>query len=212
MKRFWETKGFIVVITAPSGTGKTTVIRELVERESRLRYSVSATTRPRREAEVHGRDYFFFSEQEFDEKLEKGLFAEWAEVHGYRYGTLKAQIEEIFEQGGCVIMDVDVQGARHLREIYPDGLFIYLMPPSMKELKARLSRRGTEDEASFEQRLNDAVAEIESLAAFDYLVVNDELEDTVNEITGIIRSEELKIGRISDLTKKIRDYLQETKQ
>jgi guanylate kinase len=212
LKRYWETQGFIVVITAPSGTGKTTVIRELIERESRLRYSVSATTRPRRSAEVHGSDYFFFSEQEFDEKLEKELFAEWAEVHGYRYGTLKAQIEEILEQGGHVMMDVDVQGARHLREIYPGGLFIYLMPPSMKELKARLSRRGTEDEASFEQRLNDAVAEIESLAAFDYLVVNDELEDTVNEITGIIRSEELKIGRISDLTKKIRDYLQETKE
>ena len=210
MKRFWETQGFIVVITAPSGTGKTTVIRELIERGSRLRYSVSATTRPRRSAEVHGSDYFFFSEQEFDEKLEKGLFAEWAEVHGYRYGTLKAQIEDILKQGGHVMMDVDVQGARHLREIYPDGLFIYLMPPSMKELKARLNRRGTEDEASFEQRLNDAVAEIESLTAFDYLVVNDELENTVDEIAGIIHSEELKIRRISDPTKKIRDYLEET--
>ncbi len=212
MTKFWETQGFIVAITAPSGTGKTTVIRKLIERDSRLRYSVSATTRPRREAEVHGSDYFFISEHEFDEKLEKSLFAEWAEVHGYRYGTLKTQIEEILKQGGYVMMDVDVQGARNLREIYPDGIFIYLMPPSMKELKARLSRRGTEDEASFEQRLEDAVTEIESLASFDYLVINDELEKTVDEIAWIIRSERLKVGRISDLTKKIRDYLEGKKE
>lgn len=212
MTKFWETQGFIVAITAPSGTGKTTVIRKLIERDSRLRYSVSATTRPRREAEVHGSDYFFISEHEFDEKLEKSLFAEWAEVHGYRYGTLKTQIEEILKQGGYVMMDVDVQGARNLREIYPDGIFIYLMPPSMKELKARLSRRGTEDEASFEQRLEDAVTEIESLASFDYLVINDELEKTVDEIAWIIRSERLKVERISDLTKKIRDYLEGKKE
>lgn len=212
MTKFWETQGFIVAITAPSGTGKTTVIRKLIERDSRLRYSVSATTRPRREAEVHGSDYFFISEHEFDEKLEKSLFAEWAEVHGYRYGTLKTQIEEILKQGGYVMMDVDVQGARNLREIYPDGIFIYLMPPSMKELKARLSRRGTEDEASFEQRLEDAVAEIKCLKSFDYLVINDELEKTVDEIAWIIRSERLKVERISDLTKKIRDYLEVEKE
>lgn len=212
MTKFWETQGFIVAITAPSGTGKTTVIRKLVERDSRLGYSVSATTRPSREAEVHGSDYFFFSEQEFDEKLEKGLFAEWAEVHGYRYGTLKTQIEEILKQGGYVMMDVDVQGARNLREIYPDGIFIYLIPPSMKELKARLSRRGTEDEASFEQRLEDAVTEIKCLKSFDYLVINDELEKTVDEIAWIIRSERLKVERISDLTKKIRDYLEGEKE
>jgi len=212
LTKFWETQGFIVAITAPSGTGKTTVIRKLIERDSRLRYSISATTRPRREAEVHGSDYFFISEHEFDEKLEKSLFAEWAEVHGYRYGTLKTQIEEILKQGGYVMMDVDVQGARNLREIYPDGIFIYLMPPSMKELKARLSRRGTEDEASFEQRLEDAVTEIESLASFDYLVINDELEKTVDEIAWIIRSERLKVERISDLTKKIRDYLEGKKE
>jgi len=212
LTKFWETQGFIVAITAPSGTGKTTVIRKLIERDSRLRYSVSATTRPRREAEVHGSDYFFISEHEFDEKLEKSLFAEWAEVHGYRYCTLKTQIEEILKQGGYVMMDVDVQGARNLREIYPDGIFIYLMPPSMKELKARLSRRGTEDEASFEQRLEDAVAEIKCLKSFDYLVINDELEKTVDEIAWIIRSERLKVERISDLTKKIRDYLEVEKE
>ena len=210
MKGLWDSQGFIIVITAPSGTGKTTVIRKLIERDSSLRYSVSATTRPGRKEEVQGVDYFFINEQEFDEKLEKGLFAEWAQVHGYRYGTLKTQIDEILAQGGCLIMDVDVQGARHLRGIYPDGIFIYLMPPSMKELKNRLSRRGTENEASFEQRLNDAKGEIGSLASFDYLVVNDELGSTLDEIAGVIRSEKLRVKRISNPAKKIRDYLEGT--
>ena len=210
MKGLWDSQGFIIVITAPSGTGKTTVIRKLIERDSSLRYSVSATTRPGRKKEVQGADYFFINEQEFDEKLEKGLFAEWAQVHGYRYGTLKTQIDEILAQGGCLIMDVDVQGARHLRGIYPDGIFIYLMPPSMKELKNRLSRRGTENEASFEQRLNDAKGEIGSLASFDYLVVNDELGSTLDEIAGVIRSEKLRVKRISSPAQKIRDYLEGT--
>ena len=210
MKGLWDSQGFIIVITAPSGTGKTTVIRKLIERDSSLRYSVSATTRPGRKEEVQGVDYFFINEQEFDEKLEKGLFAEWAQVHGYRYGTLKTQIDEILAQGECLIMDVDVQGARHLRGIYPDGIFIYLMPPSMKELKNRLSRRGTENEASFEQRLNDAKGEIGSLASFDYLVVNDELGSTLDEIAGVIRSEKLRVKRISSPAQKIRDYLEGT--
>ncbi|OGG06651.1 MAG: guanylate kinase [Candidatus Glassbacteria bacterium RIFCSPLOWO2_12_FULL_58_11] len=207
MKRFWESKAFIVVITAPSGTGKTSVIHQLLERDRSLRYSISATTRPGRPAEVEGRDYFFLSEAEFDAGLGEKKFAEWATVHGYRYGTLKSQIESTLEQGHHVLMDVDVQGAYHLRKLYPDGVFIALMPPSMAELRKRLSGRGTEDTDSLAQRLKDAENEIEALLFFDYLVVNDRLEETCEEISAIIRAEELRVKRISGPDSLIGKYL-----
>lgn len=208
MKKFWESRAFLVVITAPSGTGKTSVIHRLLEQNRSLRYSVSATTRPGRPAEVEGRDYFFLSETQFDAGLAEGIFAEWAEVHGYRYGTLKSQLEGTLAQGHHVLMDVDVQGARHLRSLYPDGVFICLMPPSMEELRRRLSGRGTEDTESMDQRLGDAENEIEALRFFDYLVVNDQLEESCAEISGIIRAEELRVKRISEPDRLIRKYLE----
>ena len=207
MKKFWKSRAFIVVITAPSGTGKTSVIHRLLERDRSLRYSISATTRPGRPSEVEGRDYFFLSEAQFDTGLAEGRFAEWATVHGYRYGTLKSQIEDTLEQGHHVLMDVDVQGARHLRELYHDGVFIALMPPSMAELRKRLRGRGTEDTESLDQRLKDAENEIEALLFFDYLVVNDRLEETGEEIFAIIRAEELRVKRISGPDRLIGKYL-----
>ena len=128
-------------------------------------------------------------------------------MHGYRYGTLKSQIEDTLEQGHHVLMDVDVQGARHLRELYHDGVFIALMPPSMAELRKRLRGRGTEDTESLDQRLKDAENEIEALLFFDYLVVNDRLEETGEEIFAIIRAEELRVKRISGPDRLIGKYL-----
>ena len=198
MKKIITGKAFIIVITAPSGTGKTTVIRRLCGLNDRLRYSVSATTRPRRDQEVDGRDYFFFDEREFERKIAGGEFIEWAEVHGYRYGTLVSQVDGQLAQGYHVVMDVDVEGAKNLRCRYPDGLFIFLMPPSMEELKKRLMLRGTEDSVSLERRMKNSVMEIESFPFFDYLVINNELEETLEDISGIIRAEEMRVKRFPE--------------
>ncbi len=189
---------FIVVITAPSGAGKTTVIKRLLEADAGLSYSVSVTTRKRRADEENGCDYYFLSEKEFREKLSDGLFAEWAEVHGALYGTLRSQIEQKLAESNHLLMDVDVQGAVQLKSHYPYGVYIFLIPPGMEILKSRLAARGTEDEKSLELRLKDAIKEISSFRDFDYLVVNDHLERTVEDILRIIKAEELKMSRLSD--------------
>ena len=148
--------------------------------------------------EKDGQDYFFLSESEFRKKLSAGLFAEWAEVHGALYGTFLSQIEEKLAEGYHLLMDVDVQGANQLKAHYPNGVYIFLIPPSMEELKRRLTQRGTEDENSFEVRMTNAVKEISSIPDFGYLVVNDNLEHATQEILRIIRAEELKMSRLSE--------------
>jgi guanylate kinase len=198
LNKIFPDKAFIIVITAPSGTGKTTVIRGLCGLNDRLRYSISATTRPQRDQEVDGRDYFFLDEQEFERKINGGEFIEWAEVHGYRYGTLVSQVDGQLAQGYHVVMDVDVEGAKNLRLRYSDGVFIFLMPPSMEELKRRLILRRTEDSASLERRMKNSVMEIESFPYFDYLVANNKLEETLENISGIIRAEEMRVKRLPE--------------
>ena len=200
-------KRFIVVIIAPSGAGKTTVIKRLLEVDPSLSYSVSATTRNRRASEVDGRDYCFLSESEFRKKLADNKFAEWAEVHGALYGTLRSQIEQKLAENFHVLMDVDVQGAKQLKINYPHGVYIFLIPPSMEELKRRLISRGTEDEHSLEVRLKNAAKEISSFPDFGYLVVTDYPEPTVEKILNITRGEELKMSRLSDPATLARFYL-----
>ncbi|MBN2288990.1 MAG: guanylate kinase [Candidatus Glassbacteria bacterium] len=195
---FFARKRFIVVITAPSGAGKTTVIKRLLETNTGLSYSISATTRERRAEEEDGRDYYFLSEGEFRKKIDAGEFAEWAEVHGSFYGTLRSQVEQKLTGGSHLLMDVDVQGARQLKNSYRDGVYIFLIPPSMQELKRRLVKRHTEDKHHLEVRLKNAVKEIASFPDFGYLVVNDHLEQTVEEVLQVIRAEELKTNRLSD--------------
>lgn len=190
-----ERNKFLVVITAPSGAGKTTVIKKLRECDPALGYSISATTRKRREGERDGVDYFYLSDDEFKARLAKDEFAEWATVHGALYGTLKSQIGDTLDSGSHVLMDIDVQGAEQLKKSYPDGVFIFLMPPDMDTLKSRLMNRSTEDEESLRLRLHNAVREIGCLGSFDYLVVNDDLEKCVGRISSIIHAESLKIKR-----------------
>ena len=200
-------KRFIVALIAPSGAGKTTVIKRLLEVDPSLSYSVSVTTRERRANEVDGRDYFFLSESEFRKKLTGNKFAEWAEVHGAFYGTLRSQIEQKLAENFHVLMDVDVQGAKQLKINYPQGVYIFLIPPSMEELKRRLIARGTEDEHSLEVRLKNAAKEISSFPDFGYLVVTDYPEPAVEKILNIIRAEELKMSRLSDPAALARFYL-----
>jgi guanylate kinase len=209
LKEALTPKRFIIVITAPSGAGKTTVIRRLVAADNSLYYSISATTRPRREGETDGRDYFFLTDRDFRQRLDSGQFAEWAEVHGHLYGTLKSQIEETLAGGRHVVMDVDVQGAESLRRVYPDGVYVYLIPPSMGELRRRLVSRGTEDEESLARRLKNSMDEIRKIPSFDYLVVNDSLDLACREIGRIIRSEELRVSRLPEPSRLVKAYLEQ---
>lgn len=202
-----ETKKFIVVITAPSGAGKTSVIKKILKRDRRFSYSISATTRPPRADEVNGRDYFFIAENEFDRFLADGSFAEWAAVHGHRYGTLKQQIDKQIAAGLFVMLDVDVQGAKQLRESYPEGVFIYLIPPSMDELRRRLASRGTESDDDLQTRLRNAQTELMDLPSFGYLVVNADIEEAAGQVVAIVEAEQRRISRLSDPLRLVHEYL-----
>lgn len=185
-----------VAICAPSGVGKTTVARRLVEASDDVVFSVSATTRPARSSERHGVDYLFVSRVEFESMIEEGALLEWAEVHGELYGTPRANLEEAQRDGKQLILDIDVQGARQLVEAVPDRVTIFLLPPSFAVLLERLKGRKSEDEDRVRRRMQTAKSELEAMGEFQYVVVNDRLDDTVEEVQAIIRGE----GRRSEHT------------
>jgi guanylate kinase len=178
--------GRLLVISSPSGGGKTTVVRAVMQSDPALAYSVSATTRPIRPGEVDGRDYHFMNETRFREGVRRGEFMEWAEVHGSLYGTLKSEVEQRLEDGRTVILDLDVQGGMAVKRVMPDSVLIFLLPPSRRVLEARLKDRGTESAESLARRLGDAEWEMKQADQYDVLVFNDRLEETVHEIRMII--------------------------
>ena len=176
------------MISSPSGGGKSTVIREVLKRSPNLHYSVSATTRPPREGEAEGKDYFFLSKEQFQAKIRSDAFLEWAEVHGAFYGTLKSQVELCLENQKDVILDVDVQGGISIKGILSEATLIFLLPPSLETLEARLRGRNTESEGALNLRLDAAREEMISADMYDFLVFNDRLEDAVTDILAIIGS------------------------
>ena len=181
--------GKAVIVSAPSGAGKTTIVRRLLERdELRLTFSVSATTRQRREYEVEGRDYYFFSLVEFDKAIERGDFIEWQEVYpGQKYGTLRSEVERIWSIGRNVIFDVDVFGGMNIRKILGDrAVSLFIRPPDMEALKSRLMNRRSETEESMRTRLEKASLETQYETRFDTIVVNAELEHAVSECYSIV--------------------------
>lgn len=187
-------KGKIIVFSAPSGGGKTTILTHLVGQIPNLVYSISATTRKPRSGEVHGVHYFFMSEDEFKEKIEHGEFAEWALVHGNYYGTPRQFIDSIVTQGSHIIMDIDVLGKKQLDKVYPEAVGILILPPSIEELERRLRNRGSDDEATIQTRLNNARTEIEfarNEGKYEHTIINDDLEHaktkTVELVQAIIR-------------------------
>jgi guanylate kinase len=194
-----EYRRFVVVISGPSGAGKSSFVKALLGRYPRdLVYSVSATTRPRREHEVEGRDYFFLGREEFQRRVDGGEFVEHAEVHGELYGTLKSQTEAVLRSGRNVLLDIDVQGGRSVRRIYPDGVYIFVLPPSLADLEERLRARGTDSEERIKLRLENARREIAIAREYDYAVVNDDLEDATRKVLAIIEAETCRASRRTD--------------
>ncbi|MCS7085201.1 MAG: guanylate kinase [Bacteroidia bacterium] len=179
-------KAKAVILTAPSGSGKTTIGRELMRRFPALRFSVSATTRPPRPGEIHGRDYYFLTPEEFDRHIVSGSFVEWEEVYsGMRYGTLRSEIERIVAEGGVPLFDVDVQGAKRLCE-YFDALAIFILPPSKQELENRLRSRAHDSPSDLARRLEKADRELQEQHRFSLRVVNDDLTRALDEISPVV--------------------------
>jgi len=194
-----------VVLSAPSGAGKTTIAQALVEGSEDVVFSVSATTRPARSHEVDGVDYHFLSETDFRAMIEADEFVEWAEVHGHLYGTSRQALRAALDDGRFLILDIDVQGAMQMRERVPDVVLVFVLPPSADALVERLTERGTEGEDTVARRIENARAELEQASQFDYIVVNDDLEQAIDAVRSIVSAESLRTDRAIDLSKEIRE-------
>jgi len=187
----------LFVISAPSGCGKTTLCRELLDRMPDLAFSISHTTRPARAGETDGQNYFFISAEQFQEKLDCGEMAEWTEIYGNRYGTARRTIDDIFARGCDVLFDIDEPGARQLKDAYPNVVTVLVLPPSMETLRRRLIDRGTEAGAALERRLQRAAQEIEAMRWYDFVVVNDTIPEAVDHLRCVITSERCRRNRRS---------------
>ena len=182
-------RGKVIVIVAPSGAGKTTIAQRLLKEYPQLKFSVSATTRPPREGEEHGKDYYFLNDEEFDQKVANEAFLEWEPYSGHKYGTLRSEVDKLVESGYFPLLDIEVKGALNVQELYgSEVVSIFIEPPSMDELKNRLSNRGSETDESLSKRLKRAEMEMEYADHFDYSVVNDDLETAYAEVKEIIES------------------------
>ena len=194
---------FPVILSAPSGGGKTTIARLLLARRPDLGYSVSCTTRAPRPTEVPGRDYYFMTRAEFLAKREQGAFAESAEVHGNLYGTLEAEVERVMAAGQHVVMDIDVQGAMQFIRAFPHSVTIFILPPSAEVLLERLRARKTESPAQLAARLQSALQELQQVDEYEYVVMNDELERAVSSVESIIDAEVVSRERLKNLRQQV---------
>jgi guanylate kinase len=188
-------RGLLFVLSSPSGAGKTTISRLILDQDDGISLSVSATTRPIREGEVDGRDYHFVTDAEFDRMVETGAFLEWAHVFGHRYGTLKTEVIRTIENGQDVLLDIDWQGTQQLKQVDPDIVRVFILPPSMEELERRLSYRGTDSPDVIARRMARAAAEISHWAEYDYVFINDDAEKCRKLVHTVLKAERLKATR-----------------
>lgn len=184
-----DAMGLIFVISAPSGTGKTTLLKRVMERLPNLRFSISYTTRPPRANEEEGKDYYFVSPAQFEEMVQSGAFLEWAEVVGNRYGTAKAPLERLAQEGYDILLDLDVQGARKVKEKVERSVLIFILPPSYGALRERLVTRGLDSPEVIRSRLANAMGELKEASRYDYVIVNESLEEAVETLRSIIVAE-----------------------
>lgn len=201
-------KGLLILISGPSGTGKGTVCDLLQQKHPEISYSISATTRQPRPGEQDGVNYYFYTKEKFQEMIDQGQLLEWAEVYGNFYGTPKQKVLDRLEAGEDILLEIDTQGALNVMKVMPEGLFIFLLPPSLEELAARLKGRGTETEESLHRRLGAAVDEIKLATKYRYVVVNDKVEDAQETIAKIIEAEHHR----SDLNENLLAKLQVWKE
>ena len=190
---------FPLILSSPSGGGKTTIAKELLRRRADMGYSVSCTTRPARPGESDGQDYYFISPEQFEAARIRGEFAESAEVHGNMYGTLRREVDRVLQSGRHVVMDIDVQGARQFVQAYPEAVTVFLIPPDAGVLLARLRGRGTESSDSLARRLRSAVEELRAVDLYGYLVVNEDLEEAVRAVSEIVDSESRRLSRLDEV-------------
>ncbi len=191
-------QGIIFILSAPSGAGKTTLYNGLRKIHPEIKLSVSCTTRARRPGEVDGRDYRFLSEREFSRRRARGEFAEWAKVHDYFYGTPRKPLDESIRAGRDILLDIDVQGARQIKRAYPGAVSIFLLPPSLAELKRRLAARGTDDKEIIRRRLANARGEIKEIIHYDYYVINRKVSEALRLLSAVVEAERAKTSRVRE--------------
>lgn len=195
-----QKQGILLILSGPSGSGKGTVVERLCQNED-FALSVSATTRSPREYEKHGVHYFFHTRDEFEKMREQQELLEWAEFCGNYYGTPKKYVVEQLAEGHNVILEIEVQGALQIKELYPEGVLVFLIPPNLEELGKRLTNRGTEDKETINRRIQRALEELELAEEYDYVVINDTVEQAAEDILAIVRAEKLKSYRNKDMKK-----------
>lgn len=191
-------RGLLIVISGPSGAGKGTICKELLNKNDDLYISVSATTRNPREGEIDGVNYYFTDRSEFMKKIEADDFLEYAEVYGNFYGTPKSKVEEMLLSGKNVILEIDIQGALKVKENSKEGIFVFILPPSMEELKQRIIKRGSETTESLMTRFKSAYQEINYVSKYNYAVVNDQVDEAVKKIEAILTAEKCRVDRIKE--------------
>ena len=203
---------FPVILSSPSGGGKTTIAKRLLAERGDVGYSVSCTTRLPRAGEVDGKDYYFLSTGEFAAARERGEFAESAEVHGKMYGTLRREVQRVLGAGRHVLMDIDVQGAEQFARAFPASVLVFVLPPSASVLMTRLMARKTESESALRVRLASALKELEAVESYQYVVVNDDLDRAVAVVSGIIDAEAARRERVESLTERVQELMDELKR